>query len=400
MSKKISIGMTIALMLLAAVLAFQITFVALYNKYEASLNSLTSTMDAYKKLADIDAFYREHYIGEIDDEELTDYIMHGYIAGTGDKYAYYLDKEDFALWMDDTNAEMQGIGVNVIWTNNMIEIINVMPDSPAVEAGVEPGDLIVFVGEEEVAELGYTEAVRKLQGKAGTNAVFTVYRDGKYIDFDITRGYINETTVMSRFLQSDPTIGVIRILEFDLGTPEQFKAAVKDLTDGGATRLIFDVRYNPGGQLTAICEVLDYLLPEGPIIRVADKAGNMSAEYSDVKALDIPMAVLVNESTASAGELFASALQDYDKAPLIGTVTYGKGTMQNIITLSDGTAFGISTHMYYPPFSDCYEGIGVQPDYPCEMDESTANVNIYKIPDDKDTQLMKAVEVLNGTAAE
>lgn len=400
MSKKISIGMTIALMLLAAVLTFQITFVVLYNKYEASFEELTQTMDAYKKLADIDAYYREYYVGEIDDEELTDYIMRGYIAGTGDKYAYYLDKEDFALWMDDANAEMQGIGVHVIWTNNMIEIIGVMPDSPALEAGVEPGDYIVMVGDEEVAELGYSEAVSKLQGVAGTDAVFTIYRGGEYIDFTITRGYINETTVMSRFLESDPTIGVIRILEFDLGTPEQFKAAVKDLRDGGATRLIFDVRYNPGGQLTAICEILDYLLPEGPIIRVADKAGNMSAEYSDATELDMPMAVLINESTASAGELFASALQDYGKAPLIGTVTYGKGTMQNIITLSDGSAFGISTHMYYPPFSDCYEGIGVQPDYPCEMDESVANINIYKISDADDTQLMKAVEVLNSLAAE
>ncbi len=398
MSKKISIGMTIALMLLAAVLTFQITFVALYNKYETSIENLTGTMDAYKKLADVDAFYREYYIGELDDQEISDYIIHGYIAGTGDKYAYYLDKEDFALWVEDTNAEMQGIGIRVIWADGLIEVINVMPDSPAMGAGVEPGDYIVMVGDEEVAALGYTEAVSKLQGTAGTNAVFTVYRDGEYIDFDITRGYINESTVMSRFLESDPTVGVIHILEFDLGTPQQFKAAVKDLMDGGATRLIFDVRYNPGGQLTAICEILDYLLPEGPIIRVCDKAGNMSAEYSNATYLDIPMAVLINESTASAGELFAAALQDYDRAPLIGTVTYGKGTMQEIVTLSDGTAFGISTYMYYPPFSDCYEGVGVIPDYPCEMSESAASVNFYKLTDDMDTQLQKAVEVLNSAA--
>lgn len=392
--------MSIALVLLAAVLTFQITFVALHNKYEKSLDDITSTMEAYKKLADIDSYYREYYVGEIDEDELVDYIMHGYIAGTGDKYAYYLSKEDFELWMSDANAEMQGIGIHVIWTNNMIEVISVMPDSPALAAGIEPGDIIVMVGDEEVAALGYSESVRKLQGVAGTNAVFTVYRNGEYIDFSITRGYITETSVMSRFLESDPTVGVIRILEFDHGTPEQFKSAVKDLTDGGATRFIFDVRYNPGGQLDAICEVLDYLLPEGPIIRVSDKAGNMGAEYSDAACLDVPMVVLINEATASAGELFASALQDYEKAPLVGTVTYGKGTMQNIISLSDGSAFGISTHMYYPPYSDCYEGIGVQPDYPCEMDESVADMNIYKIPDANDTQLQKAVEVLNSLAAE
>ena len=400
MSKKISLGMAIVLMLLAILVTFQITFVALNNKYSEALTELSRSMDMYEKLADIDAIYREYYIGEIDDEELSDYIMHGYIAGTGDKYAYYLDKEDFALMMADNSAEMEGIGVHVIWTNNMIEVINVMPDSPALEAGIEPGDFVVMVAGEDVAALGYTEAVSKMQGKAGTTAVFTVLRDGEYIEYSIVRGYINETSVMSRFFDSDPTIGIIRILEFDLGTPSQFKEAVKELTEGGATRLIFDVRYNPGGDLTAICDVLDYLLPEGPIIRIIDNAGNEETEYSDAEHLEIPMAVLINGSTASAGELFASALQDYDIAPLIGTVTYGKGTMQNIISLSDGSGFGISTHMYYPPFSDCYEGIGVQPDYVCEMSEEVADMNIYKIPDADDTQLQKAVEVLNSEAAE
>ena len=157
---------------------------------------------------------------------------------------------------------------------------------------------------------------------------------------------------------------------------------------------MFDVRYNPGGDLESITEILDYLLPEGPIVRIVDADGNEDVRYSDASELDMPMCVLVNSSTASAAELFSSALQDYDKAELVGTVTYGKGTMQTIIRLADNTGLGISYRMYNPPYSDNYEGVGVQPDYVVEMDEGVADKNIYKITDAEDTQLQKAIELL------
>lgn len=394
MSKKISIGTAVILMLLAVLVTFQLTFVALSNKYQSELNELTISQDMYAKLAAVDELYRTLYIGDIDEKTLTDNLIRGYVLGTGDKYAYYLDEEQFAEMMASNNAELQGIGIMVIYQNDMIEIISVMPDSPALEAGLEPGDIIAYVDGESVAELGYTAAVNRLQGEAGTLAEFTVQRGDELIDFSIERGYVNEQSVMYHVYEPDPTIGIVKILSFNLGTPEQFKSACEELIAGGVTKFVFDVRYNPGGDLESITEILDYLLPEGPIVRIVDADGNEDVRYSDASELDMPMCVLVNSSTASAAELFSSALQDYDKADLVGTVTYGKGTMQTIIRLADNTGLGISYRMYNPPYSDNYEGVGVQPDYVVEMDESVADKNIYKITDAEDTQLQKAIELL------
>ena len=394
MSKKISIGTAVILMLLAVLVTFQLTFMALSNKYQSELNELTVSQDMYAKLAAVDELYRTLYIGEIDEKTLTDNLIRGYVLGTGDKYAYYLDEEQFAEMMASNNAELQGIGIMVIYQNDMIEIISVMPDSPALDAGLEPGDIIAYVDGESVAELGYTAAVNRLQGEAGTLAEFTVQRGDELIDFSIERGYVNEQSVMYHVYEPDPTIGIVKILSFNLGTPEQFKSACEELIAGGVTKFVFDVRYNPGGDLESITEILDYLLPEGPIVRIVDAEGNEDVRYSDASELDMPMCVLVNSSTASAAELFSSALQDYDKAELVGTVTYGKGTMQTIIRLADNTGLGISYRMYNPPYSDNYEGVGVQPDYVVEMDESVADKNIYKITDAEDTQLQKAIELL------
>ena len=396
MSKKVSIGAAIVLMLLAALVTFQITYVGLSNKYKKDLNSVIASQQLFSKLSMVDSYYHSLYIGELDEEELIDNTIRGYVYGTGDKYAYYLDREQYAELISDTNAEMQGIGVYVIFQNDVIEIISVMPDSPALEAGIEPGDLVVYVEGESVSEIGYNAAISKLKGEAGTYAEFTVLRGEELIDFRIKRGYVNEQTVMSRTLESDPTIGIVRILSFDLGTPGQFKEACQNLIDGGAKKFIFDVRYNPGGDLRSIVEILDYLLPEGPIVRITDKDGNVVETYtSDASSLDLPICVLTNGSTASAAELFTSALKDYEKATVVGTNTYGKGTVQTIIPLSDGTGIGISYRLYCPPFSDIFEGVGVAPDVEVEPDESLAGKNIYKITDSEDNQLQKAVEILN-----
>ncbi len=398
MQKKISLGMAILLILLAVLVTFQITFVSLYSRYSNALDNFESSVTKFQKLSDVDAYYREYYIGEIDEKELTDDILRGYIAGTGDKYAYYLSAEEYAENMSDNNAEYEGIGVRVMWSENTIEVINVMPDSPALEAGILPGDYIVAVEGDYVSEIGYNEAVDRMLGKAGTEVKFTVARGGELLDFSVVRGKIKEISVISRILEEDPTVGIVQILEFDLGTPEQFKAACDELQKNGATRFVFDVRNNPGGSLDAICDILDYLLPEGPIVHIVYKSGEKETISSDKESVKLDCCVLINENTASAGELFSSALQDYGYAELVGTVTYGKGTMQNVLPLSDGSGFGISTALYYPPYSDNYEGVGVQPDYPCEIAEEFSNISIYKLTFEQDAQLKKAIEILDSAA--
>lgn len=406
MQKKISWGAALVLVLLAVLLTFQITYLSVDNKYAQKMNELNLTADQFDKLAEVDSMYRSLYVGEIDDDYLMDYIIRGYVAGSGDKYGAYYDKESFETLLADYGGEMQGIGINVIYNGDYgaIEVINVIPDSPALEAGVMPGDLIMYVqdGEElvSVASLGYYVAISRLQGAAGTIAEFVVWRETngemEELIFNIERTTIKVQSVTYHMYALDSTVGIIRISEFDSLTPEQFVAAVDDLTAQGMKKLVVDVRYNPGGELNSIVNVLDYLLPAGPIIRTEDKNGETGAINSDAEYNDIPMAVLVNGSTASAGELFASALQDYDRATLVGTVTYGKGTMQQLFYLSDGSGISISNSMYNPPFSENYEGIGVQPDIVVEMDEALLSKNFYKITDEEDNQLTAAVETFKS----
>ncbi len=404
MKKRISVGVSVILILATALITFQLTNVLLSQKYKTQLAHAYEDMAQYDKLLEADALFRSLYVEDIDEEALMDGILQGYVYGSGDRYAAYYPAEDFQTYMESLQGDMQGVGIHVIYNADYsaIEIINVMPDSPALEAGVEPGDMIIYVGvgdaAESVAELGYYGALAKLQGKAGTMAEFTVARGAHYsetVEFSIMRGYVTEQTVMYRVYDADPTVGIIKITSFDMATPAQFFAAVESLRGEGCDKLVLDVRYNPGGELTSICEVLDYLLPEGPVIRTVDKTGKEETIYtSDAKELNMPMAVLVNGSTASAGELFCSALQDYDKATIVGTLTYGKGCMQTIRQLSDGSGLSVTYRYYCPPFSENYDGIGVKPDVDVELDEALQSKNIYKITDAEDNQLHAAVQAV------
>lgn len=405
MKKKISLGVSIVLVLLAALLTFQITFTVMSVKHREEMTAAYAHLENYNKLLEVDALFRGLYVKDIDETELMDGILAGYVMGSGDRFGAYYPAEEFQTYMDSLNGDMQGIGVNVIYNSDYgaIEIINVMPNSPALDAGVEPGDMIVYVGAddemESVAELGYYGALAKLQGKAGTTAEFTVARGKHYeesVSFSILRGYVTEQTVLYHVYDPDKTVGVVKITGFDKATPDQFFAAVQNLLNGGCTRLVVDVRNNPGGELTAICSVLDFLLPSGPVIRTVDRAGNEEViYYSDSDELKIPMAVLVNENTASAGELFCSALQDYNKAVIVGTQTYGKGSMQTIRQLSDGSGLSVTYRYYCPPFSDNYDGVGVAPDVVVEPAGAMLEKNIYKITDEEDNQLQAAVAELN-----
>lgn len=396
MSKKISVGTALILVFMTVLVTFQITFVSLNNKYREQYAKLSESQEFYSKLATVDSIYRSNYIGELDDKELMDSILYGYVAGTGDKYAYYLNEEEYAEQLADSNSDMVGVGIYVVYSEGSIEVVNVMPDSPALEAGICPGDVIVAVDGTPVENLGYSTAIDMIRGEEGTVAQFTILRDSRLIDFSIERAHVNKVSVLSRKLDSDPTVGIVKILGFEKDTPDQFINACEDLIKSGVSRFVFDVRDNLGGELSSICSILDYLLPEGPIVRIVDADGNEEVVSSDASQLDMPMCVLINRSTVSAAELFASAMKDYNKAKLVGCNTYGKGTMQTIISLPDGSGIGISTNMYNPPFSDNYEGVGIAPDIEVEMDESVAGKSIYKLADSEDTQLCKAVEVLNA----
>jgi len=248
------------------------------------------------------------------------------------------------------------------------------------------------------SELGYYVALTKLQGEAGTKAIFTVARGKDYAErksFSILRGFVTEQTVMHHVCTVDPSVGIVKILSFDAKTPQQFADAVNDLLGKGCSGFVFDVRNNPGGELNSICTILDALLPEGPVIRTLDRDGNEEVVYtSDKDAFALKMVVLVNENTASAGELFCSALQDYKLAPIVGVQTYGKGSMQTIRQLSDGSGVSVTYRYYCPPYSDNFDGVGVKPDVVVEAEGALLEKNIFKVTDEEDNQLLAALAEL------
>ena len=398
MNRKISLGSAVVLMCFAVLLTFMITFVNVNNRYNKMLANTAIGDKVNLKLAELDKKAREYYIGEIDNQKLLDSIAEGYVRGLDDRYAEYMNAERFAEYMQSNQGKMVGIGVEVLPSEEMggvIEITHVMADSPAERGGMIVGDYIYKVNSELVSSLGYMGAVDKVRGEKGTEVILTILRESEELELTFIRDEVKTVTVQSRLINNN--IGYIRIKEFNKETPNEFIEAMKSLESLGALSYIFDVRYNPGGDLDGVTETLDYLLPEGPIIKYVSKDGGEVIVSSDPNDIVAPMAVLMNESTASAAELFCAALRDYEKAVLIGVKTYGKGTMQTIYPLSDRvTAFKITYAKYYPPFGGSYDGIGVYPHNGMEIklpDELLKEKSFDKLTDEEDTQLQAAINV-------
>lgn len=401
---RLSIGAVIVLVLATILVTFQTTFLIVSNRYNRKLNQLELADNTYSKLAAVDELYRNYYIYDVDDEAVSDAILYGYVAGTGDRYGQYLSREDFQEYMDDRGGTMVGIGahVNYNYDYQAIELLGIMPNSPALEAGLEAGDLIVGVNGKDVSELGYYGTIAAVRGEEGTEVELTIWHpgsDGKYSakKVSVRRAAVDNETVLCHLYagKSDKKIGIVTILEFDSVTTEQFTDAVEKMKEQGAEAFVFDVRDNPGGNLDVISAILDMLLPEGPIIRIHYKSGEEEVLSSDAACLDMPMAVLVNGNTASAAELFSSAIQDYGLGTLVGTQTYGKGTMQTTLSLGDGSALVLSVAHYDPPVSGNYDGVGVTPDVVVELSKESAVTNRFKRADTADEQLQAAIAVLN-----
>ncbi len=356
-----------------------------------------------QRIFEIDSMFALHEFNEMDYEAITDYVLHAYVAAVGDKYAEYYNEEAFEAMIESMKGQNQGIGVNIAYDSekNAIGIINVMPSSPAEKAGVLPGDTIIAVGKgdkkELVAEIGYTAAVIKLQGEKGTVCEFTVERNEKQIEFSIKRDEYENQSVLWHEYAPDKTVAVVRIMSFDGKTFEQFKAVMEEIESKGIKNVVFDVRSNPGGTLDSIVSILDYLLPEGTIIRITDKTGNIvETRESDKNAhhTDMKFAVLANENTASAAELFTSALMDYNRATIVGTKTYGKGSMQTTFYLGTDRGLKLTTRHYLPPYSESYDGIGIVPHINVEVAPELADKNIFMFTDEEDNQLGAAVNAL------
>lgn len=402
MNKKISLLTVIVSILVAVILTFNVTFVVMNVQHNKEINSLLSQNDYLSSLMTVDQVIRENYLGDVDDEELKHAVIRGYLSGIGDKYCQYMTSSEYDEYLNEFRGNAVGIGVNVIYDGNAktLEIIEVFADSPAEKSGLLAGDFIVAVSGSRVTETDYYDILDLIKGDKGTSVTITVSRDGVESEYDCVRDDVEVITVKHRVYSKDKSIGIIRISSFGAETPSDFKAAVEDLKSKGCSKFIFDVRNNGGGELNSILTTLDYLLPEGKLAYVRYASGKETSYNSNKSFLDASVAVLVNENTASAAELFAAALRDYAKegkydATLVGDKsTYGKGVFQSMFLLPDGSAFKFTTGRYDPPCGVNYDGVGVVPDNIVELSEEAQRIGFYKLTDDNDNQLAVAAEAL------
>ncbi len=364
------------------------------RKTESGQLNLTSS-EVEGKLTEIETLVQNYYLNEIDTDQVENYLYKGMIAGLDDPYAAYYTKEEYQSLMDSTNGSYYGIGVEMSqnMTTGIITITRVFEGSPAEEAGLLPGDVIYKVEDEEVTGEDLTKVVSKVKGAEGTTIPISVAREGEsdYLTFDVERRMIEISTVDHKML--DGNIGYISVASFDDVTVNQFLTALDDLENQGETALIIDLRNNGGGLVSSACSMLDRLLPEGLIVYTEDKYGNRDEMKSDAENyFDKPLVLLVNGNSASASEIFAGAIKDYGIGTLVGTQTFGKGIVQKIYPLSDGTAVKLTVSKYYTPNGNNIHGIGIAPDVEVELDPAVANEVV--IPEEKDNQLQKAIEIL------
>ena len=371
--------------------------IEMYNSLPADQRNY----DMYLKLAQIDMYYRNFYVksGEIDNDNLTYGVANGYIAGIGDMHGEYYTMDDFSALIGQTQGNTVGIGVYVTidTETECVKILTVMENSPAQKAGMKAGDVVIAIDDVSVTEIGYYEAINRVAGKEGTTVKLKVLRGDQILDLVATREKFETQTVYYHKYSYNEKIGVVRVIEFNDSMPGQFKNAVNSLLADGCEYLVFDMRSNGGGTLSSAVEILDFLLPKGDIVSATDKDGKVLETYkSGESSIDVPMAVLTDGYTASAAELFTCALRDYEKAIVVGTTTYGKGSMQNVIMLPDGSGLRFTTNLYNPPKSPNYDGVGIIPDIEVELDISLENINYFEITDAQDNQLKEACSALGN----
>ena len=357
--------------------------------YGTTKNSLI-THETEKKLDVLQAIIERYYLEDYDREELENGLYKGLISGLNDKYSEYYTKEEFEELTKDSEGVFEGIGAYLSQDPDtmIVTVVRPIPGSPAEAVGILTGDIIVEVDGEDVTGDDLNVTVAKIRGKSGTSVKIGVLREGEtdVLTFDIVRASVESVTVDSKMLTDE--VGYIQISEFDDVTVNQFNTALNSLKKSGMKALVIDLRDNPGGSVAAVVEIADELLPEGLVVYTEERDGTKDEYKSDAEHyLDMPIVVLANGYSASASEILIGALRDYDACTVVGTKTFGKGIVQQVLPLGDGTGMKITTSKYYTPKGNNIHGVGFEPDVLLELDYEEYKKN--KV----DNQLDKALEL-------
>lgn len=361
-----------------------------YCRSDEILSDLAFT----QKIKYLENMIDEEYLGDINTDDLKEGVYSGLVYGLGDVYSRYYTKEQY----DQENATTEGsyVGIGVSMQANAaggVQIVECYKGSTAEEAGLKADDVITAINGEDITDTELSDVVSMIKENANKDIILTVQREGE--DTQEITVKVSDVELPSVFGEMlDDYVGYIQITEFKGVTAQQYEETFAELKDQGMEKLVVDLRDNPGGLLNIVCDILREILPEGLIVYTEDKNGNRSEETCDGKnPLDMPLAVLVNGNSASASEIFAGAVKDYGIGTIVGTTTYGKGVVQSIRQLSDGSAVKLTVANYYTPNGNSINKTGIEPDVEVELDASL--VNETEISHDEDNQLQAALKVLN-----
>ena len=390
----------IMLVLLVAFITFILTTIGMYKYFTGTGfgKSLVSSSNANNEIANELNKYRKiidkYYLGDVDEEKLKEGAIKGYIEGLGDKYSEYISKEDMEDYMEDTTGNFVGIGIYMVQDtkSNKIMVLSPIKGGPAEKAGIQPGDYIISVDDVDYAGDQMSVAANKIKGEAGTTVKIKILRDSETKEYELKREKITVNPVEGKVL--DNNIGYLEFSSFDDGTAEEFKNKYEELQKQGITSLIIDLRNNGGGIVKEALEIADYILNKDDVILYeVDKNDKETVEKStNDPIINMPIVVLTNGNTASSSEILAGALKDHGKATIIGEKTYGKGVIQQLLTLPDGSGLKITSEEYLTPNKTKINGIGIEPDEQISLPDTVKNV--LNVEEKDDTQLQKAIETL------
>lgn len=355
-----------------------------------------SRKEPYNKLVELENLIDYYFVDDMDRNAVENAAAEAMVGALNDRWSYYMTAAEYKSYQEKMANAYVGIGVNIIQREDgYITIVKVEENGPAKEAGILPEDVLIAVEQQDISSMTVDEVKELVRGKEGTTVNLTLTRAGESYSVDVERRTIQSVVAKATMLEEN--VGLVKIVNFDSRCAEETLAAVEDLLQQGAEALIFDVRFNPGGYKEELVQILDYLLPEGPLFRSMDYRGKESVDNSDAKCLEIPMAVLINGSSYSAAEFFAAALGEYGVAKLVGQPTTGKGHFQSTFELSDGSAVVISIGKYCTPNGVSLTDVGLTPDIPMEIDDETfAKIYYGELTPEEDPQIRAALDALLG----
>lgn len=359
-------------------------------------NGVLSDSSHVQKIEYLEKMIDQEYLGEVDNAEMAEGIYAGLVYGLGDVYSRYYTADEYAQETASTDGAYAGIGVSIQKNKNGgVQIAECYEGGPGAEAGLQTGDVITAINDTDVTDMELSDVVSLIRENKDKTIVLTVFRENeeksREISVDVTD--VELPSVFGEMLNKKT--GYIQITQFTGVTPQQYKDMFAELKDKGMERLVIDLRDNPGGLLTSVCDILREILPEGLIVYTEDKYGNREEETCDGKhQLDMPLAVLVNENSASASEIFAGAVQDHEVGTIVGTTTYGKGVVQELRQLSDGSAVKLTVSNYYTPNGNSINKVGIKPDV--EVKLASELLNKDEITHEEDNQLQKALNVIEN----